>query len=166
MAQFTVGGRIRGATENRTASRVDPFATFKFHVEVGDIKEAAFAECNGLDISTDVYEYGEGGLNEYMHKFPGRTKLGNVTLKRGLAVSNELFKWFQEMEEALLTGKPVEFRKVTITLNATAGEQSMSWTLADAFPVKWSAPGFNAGEAAVAVETVEFAHHGIKVETE
>jgi phage tail-like protein len=161
MAQFTV---TVGA--NRTAQRVDPFATFKFHVEIEDIKEAAFDECSGLDISTTVQEYEEGGLNEYVHKFPGRTKHSNVTLKRGLAVSNELFKWYQKMEEALLTGKPVELKKVTITLNATAGKQSMRWTLADAFPVKWSGPAYKASEAAVAIESIEFAHHGISVETE
>jgi len=166
MAQFTVGGSRRGATDNRTANRVDPFTTFKFHVEIGEIKEAAFSECSGLDMSTEVKEYSEGGLNEFVHKLPGRTKHSNVTLKRGLAVSNELFNWYQEMEEALLTGKPVEFKKVTITLNATANEQQMSWTLADAFPVKWAGPGFKADESAVAIESIEFAHHGIKVETE
>jgi phage tail-like protein len=151
---------------NRTAQRVDPFATFKFHVEIGDIKEAAFDECSGLEMSTDVKDYEEGGLNEYVHKLPGRTKHSNVTLKRGLAVSNELFSWFQEMEECLLTGKPVEFRKVTITLNGIDGQVSMNWTLSNAFPVKWSGPGFKAGESAVAIETLEFAHHGIKVEAE
>ncbi len=162
MASFTVA-----AGTNKTAQRVDPFATFKFHVEIGDIKEAAFAECSGLDMSTEVEQYSEGGLNEYVHKFPGRTKHSNVTLKRGLAVSNELFKWYQEMEEALLTGKPVEFKKVTITLHATADRHSITWTLADAFPVKWTAPGFKADEgAAVAIESIEFAHHGISVETE
>ena len=58
--------------ETRTAQRVDPFATFKFHVEIGDIKEAAFNECSGLEIATDVFEYQEGGLNEYAHKLPFR----------------------------------------------------------------------------------------------
>ena len=159
-----VGGVSVGDT--KTARRVDPFATFKFHVEIGDIKEAAFDECSGLEMSTDVKDYEEGGLNEYVHKIPGRIKHSNVTLKRGLAASNELFIWFQEMEECLLTGKPVEFRKVTITLNGTAGQATMNWTLADAFPVKWSGPGFKASESAVAIETLEFAHHGITVETE
>ncbi len=165
MASFVVGGSVR-VGGNKAADRVDPFATFRFHVEIGDIKEAAFDECSAIDMSTDVKEYEEGGLNEYVHKFPGRTKYGNVTLKRGLAVSNELFKWFDEMQESLLTGKPVELKKVTITLNNSANERKMSWTLADAFPVKWSGPGFKSSESAVAVETVEFAHHGITVETE
>ncbi len=151
---------ISGGT--RTAQRVDPFATFKFHVEIGDIKEAAFSECSGLEIATDVFEYQEGGLNEFSHKLPGRTKLSNVTLKRGFAASNELYNWYLEMEQDLLQGKSITRKQVTITLySASEREELISWTLQDAFPVKWVGPAFKAGEAGVAVETLELAHHGI-----
>ncbi len=151
---------ISGGT--RTAQRVDPFATFKFHVEIGDIKEAAFSECSGLEIATDVFEYQEGGLNEFSHKLPGRTKLSNVTLKRGFAASNELYGWYLEMEQDLLQGKSITRKQVTITLySASEREKLMNWTLQDAFPVKWVGPAFKAGEAGVAVETLELAHHGI-----
>ena len=156
MAEIIVG------SGTKTAQRVDPFATFKFHIEIGDIKEAAFSECSGLEIATDVFEYQEGGLNEYSHKLPGRTKLSNVTLKRGFATSNELYNWYLEMEQDLLTGKSITRKQVTITLYSTAKqEELMSWTLNGAFPVKWVGPAFKAGEAAVAIETLEFAHHGI-----
>jgi len=149
-------------SETRTAQRVDPFATFKFHVEIGEIKEAAFNECSGLEIATDVFEYQEGGLNEYSHKLPGRTKLSNVTLKRGFAASNELYNWYFEMEKGLLTGERITRKKVTIMLYSTAQQKElMSWTLQDAFPVKWVGPAFKTGEAAVAIETLELAHHGI-----
>ncbi len=155
MAQQTSGG-------TKTAERVDPFATCKFHVEIGDIKEAAFNECSGLEMATDVFEYQEGGLNEYTHKLPGRTKLSNVTLKRGFAISNELYKWYLEMEKGLLTGDGITRKQVTITVySAVEPKESTNWTLQDAFPVKWVGPTFKAGEAAVAIETLEFAHHGI-----
>lgn len=148
--------------ETKTAKRVDPFATCKFHVEIGEIKEAAFSECSGLEIATDVFEYQEGGLNEYSHKLPGRTKLSNVTVKRGFATSNELYNWYLEMEQDLLQGKSITRKQVTITLYSTSEpKELMSWTLNDAFPVKWVGPAFKAGEAAVAIETIEFAHHGI-----
>ena len=150
--------------ETKTAQRIDPFATFKFHVEIGDIKEAAFTECSGLDVATEVFEYKEGGLNEYAHKLPGRTKHSNVTLKRGFAVANELHNWYWEMEQNLLTGQPITRQQVSITLYSTADQQEvMRWTLNDAFPVKWVGPAFKTGEAAVAVETLELAHHGIVV---
>ena len=151
---------ISGGT--KTAQRVDPFATCKFHVEIGEIKEAAFSECSGLEMATDVFEYQEGGLNEYSHKLPGRTKLSNVTLKRGFAKSNELYKWYLEMEQDLLQGKSITRKQVTITLYSTSVQKElMRWTLQDAFPVKWIGPAFKAGEDATAIEILEFAHHGI-----
>jgi len=153
---------IAGAGQTKTAQRIDPFATFKFHVEIGDIKEAAFSDCSGLEMATDVFEYQEGGLNEYSHKLPGRVKLSNVTLKRGFATSNELYNWYFEMEQDLLTGNSITPRQVTITLYSTVTQkETMRWTLNDAFPVKWVGPTFKAGEAAVAIESLEFAHHGI-----
>ena len=144
---------------------VDPFATFKFHVEVDNIIQAAFTDCSGLEMSTEVYEYAEGGLNEYVHKLPGRTKTSNVTLKRGFATSNELFNWYKEMEKKIIEGKRFDFRKVTITLYSSAElGKKVRWTLVNAFPVKWSGPSFKTDEAAIAIETLEFAHHGITVD--
>lgn len=160
-----MGDPISSATSTKTAQRLDPFATFKFHVAVGDITEAAFTECSGLEMSTEVFKYIEGGCNDYVHKFPVRTEYSNVTLKRGFTTSNELFKWYRELEDALRQGKSFNFRNVTITLQKTVNQNEvMRWTLEKAFPVKWVGPTFNSGEAAVAIETLEFAHHGIKVQ--
>jgi len=153
-------------SSSRTGERVDPFPTFKYHVEVGDITEAAFTECSGLQMSTEVFTYNEGGLNEYVHQFPGRTKYSNITLKRGFATSNEIYNWYREMEEKLLSGQPFDFRQVTITLYSSAESGLLvRWLLNKAFPVKWVGPTFKSDEAAVAVETLEFAHHGIDIDT-
>lgn len=140
----------------------DPFPTFKFHVEVGDLVTGAFTECTGLDMSTDVYEYNEGGLNAFVHKFPGRTKYGNVTLKRGFVTTNDLYHWYREVEAGLATGGTVRLRPVSITLYTTAVQgMQMRWSLDRAFPVRWVGPTFRTDEAAFAVESIEFAHHGV-----
>ena len=158
---------IIGSFFTKTARRDDPFATFKFHVEVGDIVEAAFTDCSGLEMSTEVFTYEEGGLNEYVHQFPGRTKYSNVTLKRGFSTSNKLFNWFKEMQDKLVEGKPFDFRQVTITLYSSSKlGKKVRWTLDKAFPVKWVGPAFKTDEAAVAIETLEFAHHGISIDLE
>jgi phage tail-like protein len=116
-------------------------------------------------MSTDVFEYQEGGLNEYVHKIPGRTKYSNVTLKRGFATSNEIYEWYKEVETDLIKGNGLEYQQVTITLYSSAEQgRLMRWTLNKAFPVKWVGPAFKTDEAAVAVETLEFAHHGIDVD--
>ena len=159
MVQASVGG-------TRTAQRNDPLATFKFWVEVEGIVGAEFTECSGLEMATDVFEYQEGGCNQYSHKLPGRTKLSNVTLKRGfatnIATDNTLYEWYKEMEESMMSGKKVTRKKVTIMLYSSADpDVKMTWTLDQAIPVKWVSPAFKVGEAAIAIETLEFAHHGI-----
>lgn len=148
--------------DNKTGKRVDPFASFKFHVEIDGIEEGAFTECSGIEVSTEVFEYREGGLNEFSHKLPGVIKHSNITLKRGYVTSNEVYNWFAKMEQSLIKGEKITRKPVTIKLYSAAkfGE-TISWVLNDAFPVKWVGPSLKAGEAAVAVETIEFAHHGI-----
>lgn len=147
-----------------TGLRSDPFPTFKFHVEIGSLTEAAFMECSGLEMGTEVFEYKEGGVNDFVHKFPGQTKVSNVTLKRGFALSNEIYLWYKEMEDSLRQGKPFQFRQVSITLYTTVQHGSMMrWSLNKAFPVKWVGPSLKTDEAAFAVETLEFAHHGINI---
>jgi phage tail-like protein len=39
----------------------------------------------------------------------------------------------------------------------------MRWSLDKAFPVKWIGPALKTDENAFAVETLEFAHHGIQI---
>ena len=122
-------------------------------------------ECTGLQMSTEVFTYAEGGLNEYVHQFPGRTKYSNITLKRGFATSNEIFNWYKEMELQILNGQPFNFRQVTITLHSgILPGNSMRWILNKAFPVKWVGPSFKTDEAAFAIESLEFAHHGIETD--
>jgi phage tail-like protein len=43
------------------------------------------------------------------------------------------------------------------------GSPVMTWNFTNAYPVKWIGPHFQASEAAVAVETLELVHEGIKV---
>lgn len=158
---------ILGNFYTKTGRIVDPFATFKFYVEIGNIIEAAFTECSGLEMSTDVFEYQEGGENQFVHKFPGRTKISNITLKRGFATSNELYKWYKNMEECVRRGKKFEYRQITITLYSSVEQGTKArWILDKAFPVKWVGPTFKSDEAAVAIESLEIAHHGILTDSE
>jgi phage tail-like protein len=156
---------IIGSFFTKTARIADPFATFKFHVEIGKITDAAFTECNGMEMSTQVKTYEEGGENQFVHKFPGRTTVSNVTLKHGFTTSNDLYNWYKRMEECLRLGRKFDFQQVTITLYSTVERYKKArWILDKAFPVKWTGPSFKSDEAAVAVESLELAHHGIMVD--
>ena len=140
----------------RTGERVDPFLTSKFHVEIQGIEHAAFRECSGLQVETEVLEYEEGGLNEYVHRLPGRTKVSNVTLKWGITDSRELWDWYRDVVQ----GK-VERKNFSIVQYDLMGNEVMRWTFVDACPVKWTGPAFKADENAVTIEALELAHRGM-----
>ncbi len=137
------------------ANRNDPWLSSHFYVEIGGVIQAGFQECSGLQVQTEVFEYKEGGQNEYVVKLPGRSSFANITLKWGMCDSHALWDWY----EKVLTGS-VERKSVSIVLYDSEQNEVRRWDLQNAFPVKWVGPGFNASTNAVSIETLELAYHG------
>lgn len=160
LARATVGASASistgaGAGKSDSRSR-DQYLGLRFWVDIQDIHVAEFAECSGLVIETEVFEYAEGGLNTYTHKLPVRTKYSNVTLKRGIDEGQDLFRWYMDTVNHKITR-----RNISILIYDTKGNVVRRWNLQNAFPVKWTGPDLKADAGAVAVETVEFAHEGL-----
>jgi phage tail-like protein len=130
--------------------------TQKFSVEIQGIEVAYFAECSGLELNTEVFEYAEGGLNGYTHKLPVRTKVGNITLRRGMVEDDTLWTWYSAVLDGTINRKAISINVYNQTAETTTPSK-ICWTLANALPVKWTAPAFKASENAIAVEALEFA---------
>jgi phage tail-like protein len=141
------------------AERSDPYVGSHFSIEIEGIEQGSFSEVGGLQMETEVMDYAEGGNNGFVHKLPGRTKWGNITLKRGLTDSVDLWTW----HEGVSQGK-VERKDVSIVQFDNELQEVRRWNLRQAFPVKWVGPAWNATTPAVAIETLEIAHHGFEVE--
>lgn len=135
---------------------VEGFSNCRFYVEIDGLAQAVFTEMNGLQVETDVTEYQEGGNNGFVHRLPGRTKVGTITLKRGVTSSNEFFKWCQE----ILQGKVTPQNMSVVMYDAKGGEM-VRWNFAKAYPIKWTGPTFSADGRTAAVETLELAHDGL-----
>lgn len=136
----------------------DVFPAYRFYVQIDQVTHAVFTEVTGLQIETEVTEYAEGGNNSYVHRLPGRTKVSNITLKRGMTSSNELFKWYLDVAY----GKVLPRRNVSVIMYDTAGQKVMQWNFIKAYPVKWVGPQLNAGGTNTAVESFELTHEGIQ----
>ncbi|HVA91729.1 MAG TPA: phage tail protein [Chloroflexota bacterium] len=130
--------------------------TQKFSVEIQGIEVAYFSECSGLELNTEVFEYAEGGLNGYTHKLPVRTKVGNITLRRGLVQDDTLWIWYSAVLDGSINRKPITINAYNQTATTTSASK-ISWSLADALPVKWTGPSFKASDNAIAIEALEFA---------
>lgn len=74
-------------------ARRNPYRSFPFHVEMDGITQAGFSECSLLDTKTDPAEYRKEEEIPVSRKRSGLTKYGNITLKRGITDSTDLYKW-------------------------------------------------------------------------
>lgn len=137
----------------------DPFFAAKFWVEIGGLTTAYFTECSGLSAETEVTEYAEGGLNDYVHKLPTRTRYTNITLRRGWVETDDLWKWYSDVIAGQIRTKPVSIILYENKVEAAA-QPKARWDLVNAYPVKWQGPEFRADSNTVAVETLEIAHSG------
>jgi len=133
-----------------------PHGKFRYRVEIDGLDAGGFSEVTGFDASIDVMEYREGDMVQTPFKIPGLKKYGNITLKKGLTDSLVMYEW-------LITGVdgPVDRKTITITSLDESEQPVASWQVINAWPIKYTAPDFNATSSEVAIETIEIAHEGM-----
>ena len=148
-------GGAGSKTEDKARPK-DPHLGLRFWLQLGQVEIAGFKECTGLKIETEVFEYPEGGLNTYTHKLPVRAKYTNITLKRGLDETQDLFQWYVKA----MNGQ-IKRQNISIIVYDSLGNQVQKWDLQRAFPCKWTGPDLKTDAGAIAIETLEIAHEGL-----
>jgi phage tail-like protein len=141
----------------------NPYSAFNFTVEIDGAQIAAFQEVSGLDSESQIMEYREGSdaINS-VRKLPGLEKYPNLSLKRGISGSLELWNWRKEARDGAGSFPPV--RNVTIQLLNEKHEPVMKWKLTNAWCSKLGGPSLNAKGNEVAIETMELAYERIDLE--
>lgn len=142
-----------------TGQRKDPYRNFRFRVVIDGIQTAAFADATIPDTSTEAVEYREGTDATFSRKLSGLTKFGNVTLKRGLTDSMELYNWRKAVEEK---GAMENRKSLSIILVDEQGNEKAQWDIVEAWPVKYDVSPLSAKGNEVSVESLEIAHEGVK----
>jgi phage tail-like protein len=135
----------------------ESFPNCRFYVEIDSLQAAMFTEVSGLQVEMEVFEYQEGGMNDFVYRLPGRTKVGNITLKRGMTRSNDFFHWCMEV-----AGGQITRRNVAVVMYDVAGKEVLRWNFVGAYPVKWVGSQFQAAGNTPAIETLELAHNGLQ----
>jgi phage tail-like protein len=134
-----------------------PGLALRFTVEVDGQTLGNFTKVEGLEVEYEVEEYVEGGLNDYVHRLPGRRKFQNIRLTRPLDKdSGKIAAWLSEFAPTA-TGSPTTAKIEALNANSKV---VATWDLADVWPVKYSGPSFAVETSDVASETLELAHHG------
>lgn len=140
-------------------TRPDPYRHFNFRLEVEGLQLGNFSEVSLGAAITDVVEYRDGSDRSGVRKLPGQTRYSNVTLKRGITGSMELYQWHRMVAE----GRTGDARRnVVIVLSDETGADVARFILRNAWPVKYEAPSFNATTNEVAIETLELTHEGLE----
>jgi phage tail-like protein len=150
------------------APRETPYGAFNFLVDLkhdgGDPATplGGFSDVSGLGTEIPVAEYRNGNEKEnHVRKVPGVHKVSDVTLKRGLVGTDDLWKWITDVRRTGVDGQ----RDVVITLRDEAGEDQMRWLLHGVVPTKWTGPTLAAkGGGDVAMEELVLSAEGLEYE--
>ena len=83
-----------------------PFTAFKFEVVLNlhepiagitnPLCNAAFSECDGLEMTMEPKTVREGGNNTQQFHLVGPVSYGTLSLKRGMTSTIDLWKWFTQ----------------------------------------------------------------------
>lgn len=93
------------ATAKPSVGRIstDPLRNFKFNVNIMHPKipgftNLGFMTVSGLNITTEVIPYREGGMNTTTQKMPGQSDFAPITLSQGVAVgAGPLWAWMKQL---------------------------------------------------------------------
>ena len=140
--------------------RDNPYGAFNFLVEIDGSTVAGFSEVTGLGVEIVYADYRNGNdKTNSVRKIAGIRKYTNITMKRGIVGSSELFDWLKQAGE----GVPAT-RNLAIILMDESRQPVLTWKVHRAQPQKWSGPHLNATAAGVvAMEELVLVHEGLEM---
>lgn len=142
-----------------------PFTSFNFAVEINVpdvvplVCNAAFSECDGLELTMEVKTIREGGNNGRQIRLAGPMSYGQVTLKRGMTASFDLWTWI----EATHTKPELRADAEVVLFAADGTTERARFILSRCLPVKLKAPPLNAKDGMVAIEEFQMAYESLSL---
>ena len=143
-----------------------PYVQFNFLVDLGDGvtegPQAGFQELSGIGMEVTVSEYRTGNsLENSVQKITGMNKATDVTMKRGVIGSLNLYQWLDQIRN----GDPLAMRTVLIHLQSEDHQAIvLTWKLLRASITKHTSGPFNAKGTDVAMEELVLAYERLEME--
>lgn len=142
-----------------------PYGQFNFLVNLGDGNtdgpEAGFQEISGIGMEVTVAEYRNGNDKENcVRKITGLNKCTDVTLKRGIIGSLNLYRWLDQIRD----GEQNSYRNVVIQLqDEDHSGVIQEWILMRARIIKHISGPLNAKGTDVAMEEMVLAYERLEM---
>jgi phage tail-like protein len=146
--------------------RETPYVQFNFLVDLGTGNtggpEAGFQECSNIGMEVTVAEYRNGNEKENsVRKITGLNKATDVTLKRGVIGSLNLYQWLDDIRN----GNQNALRDVNVHLqNEDHTAIVQTWKLMRARIIKHISGPMNAKGTDVAMEELTMAYERLEME--
>src|SRR5207249_3937395 len=146
--------------------RERPYVQFNFLIDLGtgttDGFQAGFQECSNIGMEVTVAEYRNGNEKENsVRKITGLNKSTDVTLKRGVIGSLNLYNWLNDIRN----GNQNALRGVTIQLqNEDHTAVVQTWKLMRARIIKHISGPMNAKGTDVAMEELTLSYERLEME--
>lgn len=159
-------------TGDRTAT---PFTAFNFRIRIeidGDtLCRAAFSECSGLEMTMEPKTHREGGNNVTEYQLVGPVTYGQLTLRRGMTKTYDLWNWFNRANRLGDSGDYSMRTNATVEMLAsdradTPNESAVTarFELDRCLPVKLRGPSLSANDGDVAIEELQVAYERMNAE--
>ena len=147
--------------------RTIPYPAFNFLVNLNgtvgpEEPLGGFSEVNGIQTDITIAEYRNGNEREnHPRKIAGIHTVNDVTLRRGVVNSQDLWDWVDATRRTGVLAK----REVVITLRDESGQDVQSWVLHGVVPLRFVGPTLNARTSdEVAIEELVLSAEGLDFE--
>ncbi len=148
------------------------FTAFRFDVQLNlrdpgragvtnPLCDAAFAECDGLEMTMEPKTIQEGGINTRQSHRVGPVTYGTLTLKRGMTSTFDLWTWFSAATSGQTRGAKADG---SVILRNGEGQVQVKFHLFDCLPIKMKAPALNGKDGLLAIEEMQIAYSHFTVE--
>jgi phage tail-like protein len=126
-----------------------PLPSSNFVVEIDGIASASFTYVEGVSSTTEVVEYREGTEQNKVRLFPGLTRYGPITLKRGLSDNSELWDWYESN-----INDPVDTRSMSIVFMDRGHSEQVRYNFHECWPSEYYIEALESNPSNVAYEVI------------
>jgi phage tail-like protein len=141
-------------------SREDPLVGFHFALDVQGTVKGYFTEVSGIGSESEIAEQkvvSEKGVQVVL-KVPARLKWGDITLKRGLTSSLDLWKWRKQIEDGDVKGAR---KNGSIIMFDQSLKPIAQWDFKNAWPSKITGPAPKSDGNDIQLEEMTIVHEYI-----
>ena len=140
--------------------REDPLLGFNFGLEFQGAIAGYFTEIGGVGSEHEIIEHKvvDSSGHDLVQKIPGRLKWGDITLKRGITSSMDLWTWRQDVVDGKMDGAR---KNGSIVMFDRAFEEVARWDFEMGWPSKVTGPTFKADSNEFGIEECVIVHEGI-----